>query len=229
MKYVVLIPARGGSKGVIGKNIKELNGKPLIAWSIHSAIECAEISDVFVSTDCPKIQKIAKKYGAKTPFLRPKDISGDEATTESSVIHFIDWCEKNEVVLENIVLMQATSPIRSAGSLGRAIDVFEKRRADSLLTVVKTHSFIWKHIGSPKADYDIFNRPRRQDLDSKSQKYIETGSFYITKKDIYKSVNNRLGGKIEMFEMSESESIDIDSEIDFKLAEFIMKNFKDNS
>jgi len=223
MNYVALIPVRGGSKGLPGKNIKVLNEKPLVAWSIESALSSKNITDVYVSTDSKEIQKIAEEFGAKAPYIRPKEISGDTATTESAVMHFIDWCQSNHIVIDNIVLMQATSPIRTPGSIDKAIKLFEKEESDSLLTVVKAHKFIWKNPHAPASNYDYLNRPRRQDIKIEDREYFENGSFYITKLTTYKKFQNRLGGNISLFEMSEEESVDIDSEIDFKIAEVLMK------
>ncbi len=228
MKYVALIPARGGSKGVPGKNIREIYGKPLVAWSIEQALACKEIQEVYVSTDSLTIKDVAVQYGANVPFLRPEVISNDTASTESAVMHFIEWGEKNSIVFENIVLMQCTSPIRHPDSLSRAIKQFEGEGADSLVTVTGTHKFIWKNQENPAASYDIFNRPRRQDIKPEERLFFENGSFYITKLGVYKNYQNRLGGKISMFEMLFEESFEIDDPLDFSINELIFSELKKN-
>lgn len=227
LKYVAFIPARGGSKGILGKNIKVINGKPLIAWSIEQAKNCASIDDVFVSTDSMDIQNVAIRHGAKAPFLRPNDISGDTASTESSMLHFLDWADKEGIEIENIILMQATSPFRYENSISKAIEVFELEKADSLLTISKTHKFIWKKREDERleANYDYFNRPRRQDIKKEDEIYFETGSFYITRKELFQRKRNRLVGKISSYEMTPEESFEIDDLIDFKLLDFLLKEY----
>lgn len=227
MKYIAFIPARGGSKGIPGKNIKSMQGKPLLAWSIEHALTCPEINDVFVSTDSEEIKKVALEYGAKVPFLRPDELSGDTATTESAVLHFMEWLQLNNMdEYDCIILMQGTSPIRKIDSLSRAIKQFEDDKLDSLVTVCKTHKFFWKDPCSPQASYDIHQRPRRQDIKPEDDTYFENGSFYITHKKIYEQQKNRLGGKIGMFEMSADESHEIDDPVDFLICEEILKNLK---
>lgn len=222
---VAIIPARRNSKGVPGKNIKLLNNKPLIAWSIEQALEAQSVDETFVSTDCEEIMQISLNNGAKVPFLRPKSISGDKATSESAVIHFLKWAAIEQVPIDNVILMQPTSPFRYSKQIDSAMQQFLKEEADSLVTVNKSHKFFWKKNKSPIPSYDIFNRPRRQDLASTDEIYFENGSFYITKLSIYNKYKNRLGGKISMFEMSPEESIEIDSIYDFKLIEFFMNEF----
>ena len=226
---VCLIPARGGSKGIPGKNIKEINGKPLIAWSIEQALAADGIDDVYVSTDCEQIKFVAKAYGAKVPFMRPEDISGDTATTESAVMHFIEWAEQNAIEISNLILMQATSPFRYEGQLDKAIKQFVSESADSMVTVTKTHRFIWKNTLQPQASYDVFNRPRRQDIKADDEIYFENGSFYISTLETYKKYKNRLGGKVSIFEMTPEESFEIDDLLDFSLIEFMMKKYGANS
>ena len=220
---ICLIPARGGSKGVPGKNIKLISGKPLIAWSIEQALDSRCIDEVFVSTDCAEIKEVARQFGAKVPFMRPENISGDTATTESAVMHFITWASQHAVPINNLILIQATSPFRYPGQIDKAMQQFINEQADSMLTVTKTHSFIWKNPAQPKASYDIFNRPRRQDIKTEDQLFVENGSFYITKLSIYEKFQNRLGGKVSMFEMTSEESIEIDNLLDFNIAESFMQ------
>jgi len=222
---VAFIPARCGSKGVPGKNIKQINGKPLIAWSIEHALSAECIDVVFVSTDCEEVRKVALDYGAEAPFLRPATISDDTASTESAVLHFLDWAQNNNQHFENLVLLQATSPLRYPGQIDLAMKQFIDENADSLVSVTKSHRFFWKTPEKPIASYDVFNRPRRQDIKKKDEVYFENGSFYITKKTIYKEFENRLGGRISMFNMSPEESFEIDDLFDFKLIEFLMKEY----
>ncbi len=217
LQYVVLIPARGGSKGIPNKNLIEIGGKPLIAWTILAAIKHFHCEAIFVSTDSSEIMSVAKKYGAQVPFQRPSEISTDSASTEAVVLHFLEWLEHSQLEFENLVLMQPTSPIRKNFSIKEAVQLFESESADSLVTVCKSQKFIWKDPNMPHASYDIYDRPRRQDIKSQDEIYFENGSFYITKKQIYKKFKNRLGGKIVMYEMSPEESFEIDDLLDLEI------------
>ncbi len=224
MKTVALIPARGGSKGLPKKNIKMMAGKPLIAWSIEDALAADFIDDVFVSTDCPEIAAISKEYGAKVPFLRPKEISVDESSTESVMIHFCEFLKKEGHHYDNLILIQATSPIRDKSRFDDALVFYKDQGFDSLVAVAPSHRFFWKNLAAPEASYDIMNRPRRQDITPEEQQYIETGSFYITSIKCFHLYKNRLCGKIGLYVMSEIESFEIDTQFDFDICKSILEN-----
>ncbi|MBB1456677.1 cytidylyltransferase domain-containing protein [Pseudoalteromonas sp. SG43-5] len=224
MSTIAFIPARGGSKGVPQKNIKLLAGKPLIAWSIQQAKESELIDRVIVSTDCSEIAEIAKKFGAEVPYLRPSDISGDTASTESAMLHCCEFLKSENCLPEIFILVQCTSPLRKMGIFDKAIEEFNKERYDSMLSVSLSHRFTWKNQEQPIASYDFRNRPRRQDIRKEDQDYLETGSFYITKTAKLIESKNRLVGKIGMFITPEVESFEIDSEVDFVICEELMKH-----
>jgi N-acylneuraminate cytidylyltransferase len=230
VKYAVLIPARGGSKGIPNKNLVEIGGKPLIAWSILAARKNFTKEEIFVSTDSTEIMEIAKQFGAQVPFLRPRHLSTDVASTESVALHFLEWLHESGIELDSLVLMQATSPIRSGVSLSEAVQLFESESADSLVTVCKTHKFIWENLSNPQANYDIYNRPRRQDIPKNDEIYFENGSFYITKTKVFKEFKNRLGGKIVMYEMTAEESFEIDDKFDLEINKILIdRHFCDDN
>lgn len=222
MSTVAFIPARGGSVEIPGKNIKKIYGKPLISWSIEQALSSKLISDVYVSTNSVEIANISRKNGAKVPFLRPEELSSDSSSTESAVLHFCNYLDINAIAVDNILLIQCTSPVRAEGRFDDAIDFFQTNKYDSVVAVSESHHFYWKNTNYPRANYDIKNRPRRQDISDKDCFLVETGSFYIFKKDKFLKEKNRIFGDIGLYRTPKSEMIDIDNILDFSICERLL-------
>lgn len=222
VRYLVVIPARGGSKGIPGKNLRVLAGKPLIAWTIEHALQAATPCRIVVSTDSEEIAAVATKYGAEVPFLRPDVLATDEAPTEPSLLHALDTTPSTEGI-EHVILLQPTSPIRQAGALDAAVELYERTSADSLVSTSEAHPFLW-HLPTDEATalYDFRNRPRRQDLTDEQRLFKENGSIYITKRGVLTSTGNRLGGRVAMYVMSVREGIEIDDPLDFEMIEFLL-------
>ena len=181
-KILAFIPARGGSKGIPNKNIKLFNGKPLIEWTIESALKSKLIHKVIVSSDSKKILSLSKNFGADV-ILRPKNISGDRSTTESAINH----CIKNlEDSFDVIVLLSPTSPIRRKEDIDNAIKQFKLKKLDSCFSASRLNDFlIWEYNKKIKKfksiNYDFKNRGIRQ---NRELNYVENGSIYVFRRDL---------------------------------------------
>lgn len=226
MNFLSLIPARGGSKGIPNKNIKFLDGKPLIYYSIEVAKKAKLVNRVVVSTDSKEISAVAKKYGAEV-IDRPAELASDESPTELTMIHAVVELEKSGYKPDYIVLLQPTSPLRYLDDIDNSINKILKDKADSLLSVQFNKHFLWKDVKGrfTPVNYDILDRPRRQ---KRNLEFLENGSIYITSFDILMKTKNRLGGRKGYYIMNEESSIEIDSEFDFWLAGMILKKYKKN-
>ncbi len=220
MATAAIIPARGGSKGLPRKNIKNLANKPLIAHSIIHAQEAKLVDKIYVSTDDREIAEISRDYGAEI-IDRPDELASDTASSESALIHAVKQIESTGIAIDLVVFLQCTSPIRTGTDIDNAIAKLKAENADSLLSVSPSHRFLWEEVdGVAKSiNYNYRDRPRRQDM---QPQYMENGSIYIFKPWVLKELNNRLGGKIVLFPMDEAESWEIDSVLDFEIAEFLL-------
>jgi len=217
----VIIPARGGSKGIPKKNIIDFCGKPLIAWTIEQAMASKKVDEVYVSTDDSDIATISSQYGAKV-IDRPKSLASDTSSSEEALLHALSIIEQ-EYTVDYVVFLQATSPLRGPNDIDDAVDKILSTGADSLLSCCRLQDFfIWKKTndGYKSVNYDYRNRKRRQDIELT---YLENGSIYIFKPSIMKEYHNRLGGYIEIFEMEYWKSCQIDDKEDIDLCEFFMK------
>ena len=225
MKNIVaIIPARGGSKGILKKNLIDFCGKPLVSWTIKQALSVKSISTVWVSSDSKEILDIAKHLGAN-PISRPKLLSSDTATTESAWNHALNIIEEKIGTVDIMIGLQPTSPVREPKDIENAIKIFEKSKCDSLFSATEINDFyIWQKNGKKliSLNYDYQNRGRRQDF---KKQYVENGSFYIFKPQNLKKFNNRLGGKLEISLMEFWKSFEIDSFEDIELCETLMKHY----
>jgi len=225
MKNIVaIIPARGGSKGIPKKNLIDFCGKPLVSWTIEQALAIKSISTVWVSSDSNQILNVAKNLGANT-ISRPKSLSSDTATSESTWSHALNIIEQKTGTVDIVIGLQPTSPVREPKDIEKAIKIFEKSKCDSLFSATEIGDFyIWQKKGKKliSLNYDYNNRGRRQDY---TKQYVENGSFYLFKPQILKKFNNRLGGKIKISLMEFWKSFEIDSLEDIELCETLMKHY----
>lgn len=221
MTVLALIPARGGSKGLPGKNIRALRGLPLIAHSIRQARSSRHVTRVCVSTDDDAIAAAARDHGAEV-ITRPAHISGDTASSESALLHALDWLrEREDWQPELVCFLQCTSPIRAVGDIDAAIERLRAEAADSLLSVSPSHRFLWRRgeHGAESINYDWRTRPRRQAM---APQFVENGSIYLFRPDALRAGGNRLHGRVALHEMSEQAALEIDSLLDFQLVEAVL-------
>ena len=217
---VAFIPVRGGSKSIPLKNIKDMNGKPLVYWTVKAACESKNIDKVFVSTDSDIIKSTVEAFGFDKVCIigRSAETASDTASTESAMLEFAQNYE-----FDNIVLIQATSPLLRAADIDGGFDMFFSDDCDSVLSVVRQYRFIWNNdengIASP-VNYDVYNRPRRQDFNGF---LMENGAFYITERNMLIRTGNRVSGRIKAYEMSEETAFEIDEPTDWIIIEQLMK------
>ena len=226
MKVIAIIPARGGSKGVPRKNVRQLAGKPLITHTLLQAKQTPGLDRIVVSTDDPEIAAISEQLGVEVVW-RPKEISGDTATSESALVHVLDHLRDTEgYEPELVVFLQATSPLRRESDILEAMETLKSEQADSLFSAGLVHGFVWRSVADTLTpiNYDPTRRQRRQDLVETI--WEENGSIYIFKPWVLKEHNSRLGGKIAVYQMDKLDSLQVDEPGDLQLIETIITGRK---
>lgn len=225
--YLALIPARGGSKGVPRKNIKELAGRPLIAHTIEAARETERIDRTLVTTDDEEIRAVAQEHGAEAPFLRPAELATDEAPTEPVIEHALGYlADTDGFECDAVVLLQPTSPLRDAADIGAALDRYEQPGVTSVVAVSEDHSNRWRRTDEGPQQVNYRSGGRRQE---KTTEYVETGAIYITDAAKFLETGNIRTGKTMLSVMDGQDAIDIDTPFDFWLAEQIMTEWNADS
>lgn len=225
MDAIALIPARGGSKGISRKNIKLFNSKPLIYWSIQTALNSNCIDRVIVSTDDEEIAEIARSFSAEVPFLRPKELATDASPSIDTVIHALE----NIPHIKDILLMQPTSPLRETKHIEEIFNLRSELNSDSAVSVSqsKKHVDLFFRINAKKQicpnnrEFKVLPRQKYDDL------YTLNGSLYLSTKEAILSNKSFFSNSTIGYEMSEEYSLDIDSQIDWDIAEYIMRKYQD--
>ena len=217
-KILCIIPARCGSKGIKDKNIIDVCGKPLIAYSIESAIELKKdnlVDKVIVSTDCEKIAKIAKEYGANVPFLRPEEFSTDKSKSIDFILHALEYFENLGEYYDSVLLLQPTSPLRKSSILNDAINIYNGSDTPSLISCYK-EEYINDLVMYKTQDNNILEPlnnmqnkgVRRQEH---GEVYVRNGSIYITSSSYLQEMKQIISDNPLLIEMNKSESINIDT------------------
>lgn len=223
MNILAIIPARGGSKGIPRKNVRLLAGKPLIAHTIEQALGASSVTRTIVSTDDGEIASVSKEYGAEV-VQRPAELATDTAASELALKHVLQYLEEAEGYTPDLVVfLQCTSPVRTSNDIDWAVQLLLDESADSLVSVTPWHGLNWVlQDGEAKSvTFDYRNRSRRQDMRSE---FRENGSIFIFKPWVLNQLNNRLGGKIVLFEMNPWTRFEADTLEDFALCEWILQN-----
>jgi len=218
-KIIAIIPARGGSKSIPKKNIQLLRGKPLIAWPIELAKSIKEIERIIVSTDNDEIMTIAQKYGAETPFKRPKELAADETPTLPVLQHCISYLEKKENYRPDIVLiLYPTAPFLRKERVVEALNLFEKTNCNSVISVVKDWGRFWKFDEGAKK-YIPFYPHARVNRQYFKPLYREDGAVHFSRYEVLMNMNKLVDeNNIEFLIMEKNENIDIDTTPDFAKA-----------
>ena len=220
-KILAIIPARSGSKGLKNKNIKMLNGKPMIAYTIEAAVQSNMFDDVIVSTDSQIYADIAANHGVSVPFLRPEYLSSDKATSIDMIIHAIKELKKLGKEYDYFMLLQPTSPLRSKEDIINAVELLFEKDANSVVSVCQAeNSPVYMNILDKTLSMDGFlpknTKTRRQDLD---KYYRLNGAIYLSKVDYFLEERDLYGEKSFAYIMDKRNSVDVDDEIDFIIAE----------
>jgi CMP-N,N'-diacetyllegionaminic acid synthase len=226
-KILCIIPARSGSKGIPEKNIKLLCGKPLIAYSIEQALKTDLIDRTIVSTDDEKIAKISRNFGAETPFIRPARLATDESSTLDVLLHSIDWFKNNEGLHYDIILLlHANTPLRNKNDIRKCVEILVDQNADNVFSVAPARNNPYFNM----VEVDEKNKVRLikdgnfQNRQSAPSVYDMNSSIYTWWADILVQNKSIYLPKTRIHIMPRERSIDIDENIDFRIAQMIMKD-----
>jgi len=227
---MALIPARGGSKGLVGKNMRPVAGKPLIYHTFKAAKDSGVFDRIIVSTDDGNIARFARKSGVEVPFMRPKNIAGDKSPMIDSVRHALRWMEeKEEFVPSYVMLLQPTSPLRSAIDIRNVVAMLRKKKVTAVVSVtpVKHHPYWTKRIGSSGRMENFIKSKksgaRRQDLPAV---FALNGALYLVKTSVLLKTGSWMPRGAVAYVMPPERSVDIDSEWDLMVADLFMRRIK---
>jgi len=228
---IAIIPARGGSKGLPGKNIKNLNGKPLIAYTIEAAIRSKKISEVIVSTDDIEIAAVSKKYGAKVPFIRPDYLAGDNSSAIDVYLHAVEFLmkEQNEKI-DKFAVFLPTAPLRDENHIDEAILNFEREKAFSLISVCEAEippSWYYQLDDNYRMYNAGFDKNKAMSNRQNNNKYfVPNGAIYILDYNGLRKNRTYYSDNTISYVMEREASVDIDDIIDFQFAEFLISKRK---
>ena len=216
-RVIAVIPARGGSKGVPGKNLRRVAGRSLVQRAVDACVATGSIGMTYVSTDDSGIASAARLAGAEV-IERPADLSGDTASSESALLHALDQLAATGAEPEILVFVQCTSPFIAPGDLDQGVDMVSSGRADSVFAAVRTYEFLWRSGADGQAtgiNHDAAYRPRRQE---REPHFRETGAFYVMSVAGFRAARHRFFGRTAVLEVPELTAVEIDHDHDLTLA-----------
>ncbi len=224
---IAIIPARGGSKGLPGKNIKDLLGKPLIAYSIEAALSSKHISEVIISTDDQGIYDTAVKYGAKKTFLRPKNLAGDNSLAIDNYIYTIKRLnDEFDYNIADFVVLQPTSPLRNSRDIDNAIKIFKQKNADSVISYTEEHHPVsWHKYIDKSGGFENIFPDNIQNRQANRPSYFPNGAIFVFNLDLIKD-KKYYSEKSYPYVMPRERSVDIDTAEDFDYVEYLMRKHK---
>jgi CMP-N,N'-diacetyllegionaminic acid synthase len=224
-RILAIVPARGGSKGLPGKNIRILAGRPLLSWSIGAARQSRYVDHVALSTDSREIADVAVQEGLEVPFFRPACLATDDARSFDALLHALDWFEREGESFDLVVWLQPTSPLRTPGDINRAIELYFDKKADAIVSVCETdHHPWWCNTLPGDGNMGGFLRPEvlntnRQEL---PVHYRLNGAIYLGAPDFLRREQSFFGAGTYAYVMPRERSVDIDDLLDFRLAEQLL-------
>ena len=224
-----MVPARGGSKGVPRKNVREVGGRPLIAWTLDAArTASATLYRTVVSTDDPAIAEVARAHGGDVPFLRPTDLAGDRVPMVPVLRHAVDTVEAQEGrAVDWVCLLQPTAPFRTPRDIAAAVDLARAGGCDSVISVVQVfdvHPVLMKRIEGGRLEPFCVPEPegtRRQDYDPPA--YMRNGALYLTRRDVLVERGSIWGDVIRPYVMPEERSVGVDTELQLRLVDLMLR------
>jgi N-acylneuraminate cytidylyltransferase/CMP-N,N'-diacetyllegionaminic acid synthase len=222
-----LITARGGSKAIPKKNVRLVAGKPLIAWTIEAAFSSHRLSQLVVSTDDQEIATIARKWGARVPFLRPAELALDNSPHIPVVVHAIEWLESHEQLrCDYVLLLQPTSPFRSGDDINNAIQLALDRDADSVVSVCESpsHPYLVKNIVDGRLKSFLPQPDGYLPRQSLPKAYVINGAIYLVRRDVLMKQHTFYTERTYAFLMPPERSLDIDTPWDIYLADLILRD-----
>jgi CMP-N-acetylneuraminic acid synthetase len=227
LKVLGLIPARGGSKGVSRKNIRLLNGKPLLVYTAEAALASRRLSQVVLTTDDEDIAEIGRKCGVDVPFLRPPELAEDNTPMLPVVQHAVSWMDKHSEQFDAVCLLQPTNPLRSPDDIDGCIDLFTARNADAVVTVLAVpaeHHPFWVYFEDDSGILSLSNGgnvpvPRRQEL---PPAFHREGSVYVTRRNVLMDENSLYGERLLGYRLDRERSVNIDLPADWERAERLL-------
>jgi len=223
---LAIIPARGGSKGLPGKNVKLFRGKPLIAYTIEEAQKSKYIDKIIVTTDSKEIAEVALKYGANVPFLRPKELAGDRSPVIDTYFYTIDRLIEEGLKIEDFIVLQPTSPLRKSTHIDQAIKIFEEKNADSVISVSENeHPIEWTKIINEEDKLISFFRNNNLNRQEYKKTYRPNGMIFIFNYSALKKYKNYYMINTYPMIIENKYDVDIDTILDFEYAEFLYDKF----